>query len=119
MSRAEPGARSVADPGSNGTPRIAVGAGDLVDPGQPCEGGSHRTATAAIGHATYFHLHDLPLFRDHLANYIGPPASSCRKGVHRDPGDLMSAGCGSIGPVVCGGSDALVKEHRAACSGIG
>jgi len=50
---------------------------------------SHRTATAGIGDATYFHLHDLPIFRDHLADYLGPPATSCRKGVHRDPGDLM------------------------------
>jgi hypothetical protein len=50
---------------------------------------SHRTATAAVSDATYFHLRDLPTFRDHLGDYLGPPAPSCRKGVHRDPGDAM------------------------------
>jgi hypothetical protein len=57
---------------------------------------SHRTATAAVGDAMYFHLHDLPLFRDHLTDYLGPPATSCRKGVHRDPGDLMKENRQSI-----------------------
>ena len=37
----------------------------------------------------YFHVRDLPHFRDHLNDYLGPPAPSCRKGVHRDPGSAM------------------------------
>ena len=50
---------------------------------------AHRTAAAAIGDALFFHVRDLPYFRDHLGEYLGPPAPSCRKGVHRDPGAAM------------------------------
>src|SRR6185369_5075405 len=50
---------------------------------------SHRTAGARVGDAMYFHVRDLPHFRDHLNDYLGPPAPSCRKGVHRDPGSAM------------------------------
>lgn len=50
---------------------------------------SHRTAAAVVGDAMHFHLRDLPYFRDHLSDYLGPPAPSCRKGVHRDPGSVM------------------------------
>ncbi len=47
---------------------------------------SHRAAAARIGDAMYFHVRDLLHFRDHLNDYLGPPSPSCRKGVHRDPG---------------------------------
>lgn len=50
---------------------------------------SHRTAAARVGDAMYFHVRDLPHFRDHLNDYLDPPAPSCRKGVHRDPGSAM------------------------------
>ena len=50
---------------------------------------AHRTATARIGDAMYFHVRDLPHFREHLNDYLGPPAPSCRKGVHRDPGSAL------------------------------
>jgi len=50
---------------------------------------SHRAAAARIGDAMYFHVRDLPHFRDHLNDYLGPPSPSCRKGVHQDPGSAM------------------------------
>ena len=53
---------------------------------------SHRLPAAGISDAMYFHLHDLPDFRDRLGDYLGPPAPSCRKGVHRDPGSVMEEG---------------------------
>jgi hypothetical protein len=33
---------------------------------------SHRAAAARIGDAMYFHVRDLPHFRDHLNDYLGP-----------------------------------------------
>lgn len=57
---------------------------------------AHRLAGASISDATYFHLHDLPTFRDNLNEYLGPPASSCRKGFHRDPGSAMEEARQSI-----------------------
>ena len=56
----------------------------------------HRLAGAGISDAMYFHLHDLPTFRDNLSDYLGPPASSCRKGFHRDPGAAMEEARQSI-----------------------
>jgi len=40
-----------------------------------------------------------------VAYYLGPPASSCRKGVHRDPGDLMKDNRQSIKDQSAGGRD--------------
>jgi hypothetical protein len=34
----------------------------------------------------YFHLHDLPYFRDHLAEYLGPPRTVLPQNtINRDP----------------------------------